>query len=349
MPVLLRDVAAAAGVAVSTASRALRGDLRISDPTRRRVAAAAARLGYRPDPLLGALASYRERNRPRVGRETIVLISTWPAGQGHRSPPRALPERCAALGYRFEQLTLGTDPAAQRAAGERLVARGVRGLLLGTGLVQQDELDLPWQEFACISVSGAPAMRLFPSVTSNYAQNLRQVMLQLRDRGYRRPGLVLDHWLMAATREACLTGWGHAFALGRARPAPPLVLGDAGGGERLARWVARERLDAVIAFSTGLRQVLVGAGLAVPGRLGFAALDAAPRAGVAGILQPREACHLVALDLLAARLRQHDYGPVDHPYAIQLEGVWIDGPTVRGPMRATDCTSRPGRPPAALP
>lgn len=336
-------MAAAAGVAVSTASRALRGDPRISHPTRRQVVDAAARLGYRPDPLLGALASYRERGRPRVGREIIVGISTWPPRPGSRQHPDSLAERCAALGYRFEALTLGTDPAGQRAAGARLVARGVRGLLLGTGLVQQDELDLPWREFACVSVSGAPAMRLFPSVTSNYSQNLRLVLLQLRDRGYRRPGLVLDPGTMAATRDACLTGWGHAFALGRARPAPPLVLGGAGDGERLARWVARERLDAVIAFSAGLRRTLEGLGLAVPGRLGFAALDAAPRAGVAGIIQPRAACHLVALDLLAARLRQHDYGPVEHPYAIQLEGVWIDGPTVR----ATDCTSRPGRPPAA--
>lgn len=348
MGVLLRDVAAAVAVAVSTASRALRGDHRISAATRQRVAAAAARLGYRPDPVLGALAGYRARSRPRGGRETIVFISTWPPRQAPPAPAPALAERCAALGYRCESLVLGTDPAAQRAAGARLAARGVRGLLLGTGLVQQDELDLPWREFACVSVSGAPAMRLFPSVTSNYAQNLRQVLVQLRDRGYRRPGLVLDHWLMAATRDACLTGWGHAFALGGSRPAAPLVLDGSGDRDRLRAWAERERVDAVIAFSAGLRRTLEAAGLAVPGRLGFAALDAAARGGVAGILQPREACLLVALDLLAARLRQHEYGPLPQPYAIQLEGVWLDGPTLRPPPRATGCTRRQRRADAPL-
>ena len=41
---------------------------------------------------------------------------------------------------------------------------------------------------------------------------LRDKLAELQLRGYRRPGLALDTWILQATREACLTGWGHAFA-----------------------------------------------------------------------------------------------------------------------------------------
>lgn len=203
--IILRDVAAAAGCSAATASRALRGSSRISPATRERVAAAAARLGYRPDPLLGALARYRTRNRRVRQRETIVLIDTWPAAMATPLPGRLL-ERCANLGYELERAHLGADPAEHRQVAGQLLQRRIRGLLLGTGVVQQDELDLPWDRFACVSVSGAPRMRFFPSVTANYAQNIRLVLAELQLRGYRRPGLALDTWILQATREACLTG-----------------------------------------------------------------------------------------------------------------------------------------------
>lgn len=324
MPILLRDVAALAEVSAATASRALRRDPRISATTRDRVLAAAARLGYRPDPALAALASYRERTRSDHRTGTIVLLETWPRRSGRRSLPATLVGHATAMGYRLEQMTLETDRASQRAAGDRLAARGVRGLLLGTGPVQQDELDLPWERFACISVSGAPAMRLFPSVTANYAQNLRLALAELAARGYRRPGLVLDRHIVEATREASLTGWGHAFALGR--PAPPLRLTGADDGRQLAAWAGRHRLDAVLAFAPGLLRTLRRNGLGV---LGFAALDVQPGDGIAGIVQPREACMHVALDLLAARLGRHDYGPVVQPFAVQIDGVWRDGAGLR--------------------
>jgi LacI family transcriptional regulator len=326
MPVLLRDVAVQAGTSAATASRALRRDPRISTTTRDRVLAAAAQLGYRPDPALAALAAYRERRQTDHRTSTIVLIETWPRRTGRKPLSGTLVAHAAAMGYRVEVLSLDADRSQQRTAGERLVARGVRGLLLGTGTVQQDDLDLPWEHFACISVSGAPAMRLFPSVTANYAQNLRLALATLSARGYRRPGLVLDRHILTATREASLTGWGHAFAIDRDRPAPPLRLTGTDDGGRLAAWAGRHRLDAILAFAPGLIRTMQRNGL---GSLGFAALDVRPDDNIAGIIQPREACLHIALDLLVARLQRHDYGPVGQPYAVQIDGVWQDGPGLR--------------------
>ena len=328
MPALLRDVAKSAGVSPSTASRALRNDPRISAGTAEAVWAAARRLDYRPDPLLGALARYRDRSRPTTRSQTIVYISTWPRTRVHPLSGTLI-QRAQALGYRLEQLALGTDAADQQAAGRHLAERGVRGLLLGTGEIQQDELALPWERFACVSVSGAPHMRLFPSVTSNYVQNLHLLLTELHRRGYRRPGLVVDPWTLSMTRDASHAGWGHAFSIFRRRPAAPFLLNGVDDPAGFVRWVHGERLDAVIAFSGGVRRILDKAGIRTPEQIGFASLDATPRTGIAGILQPRTACQHVALDLLAARLRQNEIGPLPDPYAVQLTGTWIDGTSVR--------------------
>ncbi len=331
MPVLLRDVALVAGCSTSTVSRALRGDPCISTATRQRVTAAAANLGYRPDPLLGALASYRDRRRSHARTDTVVYVSTWPAGRRGAAGDRqtALEVRCAELGYQLEYLSLTTTATEQRAAGARLVARGVRGLLLGTGMVQQDQLDLPWTEFACVSVSGAPRMRYFPSVTANYAQHLQVALSEAALRGYRRPGLVIDAWTRWATREANLTGWGHAFDFGGEAPVRPLSLSGDQDGRALAAWIAIERIDVVIAFSPQLLPLLRKSGQQIPYELGFVALDTYPGNGVAGIEQARETCALVAFDLLANRLHRHEYGPLAKPYTLHIEGTWIDAPSLR--------------------
>lgn len=63
------DVARAAGVSTATVSRALRGLPNVSESTRRRVHAEAARLGYVPTPSASSLATGRTR--------TIGLLTPW--------------------------------------------------------------------------------------------------------------------------------------------------------------------------------------------------------------------------------------------------------------------------------
>src|SRR6202035_2563961 len=92
-PATLRDVAAAAGVHPATASRALNPETRllVSEETAKRVLAAAAELGYRPNAVARSL---RTRRSHTVG----VLI---PDLNNPLFPPmiRGLEDRLAAAGY----------------------------------------------------------------------------------------------------------------------------------------------------------------------------------------------------------------------------------------------------------
>jgi LacI family transcriptional regulator len=125
-PATLRDVAAAARVHPATASRALNPETRIlvSEDTARRVTDAAARLGYRPNPVARSL---RTRRSYTVG----VLI---PDLNNPLFPPvvRGLEDKLAAAGYVALLGNTDADASRERTLFEQMRARHVDGFVLAT-------------------------------------------------------------------------------------------------------------------------------------------------------------------------------------------------------------------------
>ena len=125
-PATLRDVAAAARVHPATASRALNPETRIlvSEDTARRVTAAAAKLGYRPNPVARSL---RTRRSHTVG----VLI---PDLNNPLFPPivRGLEDKLAAAGYVALIGNTDADASRERLIFEQMRARHVDGFVLAT-------------------------------------------------------------------------------------------------------------------------------------------------------------------------------------------------------------------------
>lgn len=126
MAVTLKDVAEAADVSMSTASRALGGSPLISAETRALVDAAAERLGYRPNRAASALRSKRSH--------LIGLVLNNLVNASFHTIAEVVQRRLALDGY---QLILGTtdaDPAAEKRLLETLGDHGVDGvILIGTG------------------------------------------------------------------------------------------------------------------------------------------------------------------------------------------------------------------------
>src|ERR1017187_10100056 len=116
-PATLRDVAAVARVHPATASRALNPETRllVSEETARRVSAAAAKLGYRPNPVARSL---RTRRSHTIG----VLI---PDLNNPIFPPivRGLEDRLAAVGYVALLGNTDADSNRERVIFEQMRAR----------------------------------------------------------------------------------------------------------------------------------------------------------------------------------------------------------------------------------
>lgn len=118
----MKDVANRAGVSASTVSRALTGDVNVSDSTRQRVQEAIATLGYRPNHIARTL---RRRKSDTIG----VVVSDIENPHFTRAV-RAIEDAAFRQGYRV--ILCNTDETAekQRAYLEVLAAEQVVGVIL---------------------------------------------------------------------------------------------------------------------------------------------------------------------------------------------------------------------------
>ncbi len=106
------DVAKKAGVHISTVSLALRNHPRIPVETRNRIHKIAKELGYTPDPMLSALANYRERGRPVTFHGTLAWIAAtaddfdWRKSEHYTRYFQGAKNRAAERGYKLEPFDL---------------------------------------------------------------------------------------------------------------------------------------------------------------------------------------------------------------------------------------------------
>jgi LacI family transcriptional regulator len=179
--VTLRDVARAAGVHPGTVSRALNPatEALVNEDTVRRVRAAAARLGYRPNPMARGLKTNRSYT---VG----VLV---PDIQNPLFPPiiRGIDDRLAAAGYTPLIANTENDPQRERQDFEALRARQVDGFITATARLDHELLD-------AVAASGAPLVLVnrrvedggLPSAVADDREGARQAVAHLVALGHRR-------------------------------------------------------------------------------------------------------------------------------------------------------------------
>jgi LacI family transcriptional regulator len=137
----LADVARAAGVSLSTASRALGDADIVQEDTRARVREAAAMLGYVPHGAARALATQRSR--------TVGAVFPPVDNPIFAAATQALAHELASRGYTLLLATHEYDPAGEFAAARALLERGVDGLVL-VGMDHDPEL------YRMLAQSGVP-------------------------------------------------------------------------------------------------------------------------------------------------------------------------------------------------
>lgn len=118
----IRDVAALAGVSISTVSKALSGGGRMRSETRERVRDAASKLGFHPN----SLAQSLHRNRSR----TIGILSTDRFGRFSFPIVEAMEEVLAGEGIGIFMCNATDDPERERQHVSQLLAKRVDGIVV---------------------------------------------------------------------------------------------------------------------------------------------------------------------------------------------------------------------------
>jgi len=265
----LADIAAAAGVSLATASRALAQPGIVSPSTLKRVRMAALRLG-RP-------AALRERS---TGGGIAVIVPTLDNPIFSRAL-QAMQSVLAEAGHSLLVASSDYQPETEVAAIRVLLARGVDGLIL-VGAQR------PPEAWALLEASGVPVVltwcgdpRFDSVVVDNHAAG-RLAAEHLLDLGHRRLGLVCGVLRSNDRQRARMDGVRHALAdRGLDLPEWRVVEQDftlAGGRSGCSALLSLS--EPPTAIICGIDQLAVGCmveaqsrGLRVPGEVSIVGID----------------------------------------------------------------------------
>lgn len=329
--VTLQTLADQLGLHVSSVSRALNNSPQVSPATREKVKAAAEALGYRPDPMLGALARYRKAGTRPPFRETLAWITAFPAPDTWRQLPVApryrqgCQTRAESLGYQLVDYWL--DPAISgRRHADILHSRGVRGLLIAPLPDPVRTLSLPLQTFPVVAMGPTLEHPRVHRVLNDLFDNIRVAMDQLAERGYRRPVLHLSRSTDARTRHLFISAFLGAEIAGRALQSRDVYRFDQPDTEAFLRFLQRRKADVVIDCESGVSEAcLRDAGLRVPEDIGLLTANLPTQnTRQSGLKENPEEAGAAAVDLLVSLPLQPSALP-QNPRTVMVEGYWREG------------------------
>lgn len=272
----LREVAAAAGVSVTTVSHILNRveGKRVSAETRQRVLQAADELGYVPNGLARGL---RLRRSQTVGLVSDEIATTPFAGRIILGAQEA----AARHGMVLLLVNTGGDPELERKSIEMLLQRQVDGVLYAAMYHRVVELPEQLRSVPTVLLDARSENRSVPSVVPDEAHGGYVAVRELLDHGHRGIGFLTNVDDIPATRGR-LEGYRRALAEAGIAEDPALITAeqsDSAGGYRAARRLltADPRPTALFCFNDrmamGVYRAAAELGLSIPADLSVVGFD----------------------------------------------------------------------------
>lgn len=260
------DVAAAAGVATSTVSRAFSQPGRVSAATRDRIVAVAAELGYRPNPHARALLSGRHH--------TVAMVVSDIANPHYFEMIRGAEMRARVSEYTLLLVNAEESPRVEWEQIQRL-SPAVDGFLLAASRLPDENLRQVAAQRPVVLMS-----RELPDLTSvvlDHVEGCRQIVSHLASLGHRDLVYLAgprNSW-MARTRWAALQQAAEQVGVGARRIGPFTPKVTQGGAAADA--AVNARATAVVAhndlLAIGVMQRLTQRGLRVPDDVSVVGFD----------------------------------------------------------------------------
>lgn len=328
--VTLADIARHAGVSRTAVSYALRDDPNIAAETRARIRKVADVLGYRPDPVLAKLMAHLHAGRGRRHAGKLAFLNVhgerdfWQRTAALSDCRRSAEERAAELGYGTDEFWLHEPGFTPRRLAQVLIARGIRGLVVGSTGQHGSAVEFPWAKFAAVTVGYSVERPAFHRVATHHYRNTRLALRKVAEAGYSRVGFISSRQAEAAMENLHLAAFlAYQQEIAKAGRVPARFHDD--DAKELRRWFDTYRPEVILSPSIG-RQELAAAGLRVPQDVALVKLllwDV--NEGMAGVRPGYERLGAAAVNLLVGQLQHDDYGVPSDPKILQVEGGWCDG------------------------
>lgn len=336
----IKDIAAQAGVAVSTVSYALRNHPSIPASTCRRIQTVADKLGYRPDPQISALMAHIGRGRavPSSGRIALVWMQGRRAGTRSDSFFVGMREgaamRAQLRGYHLEEFW----PTEDRLSGARLTgilrARGINSVIFTPsieGVASDYQLD--WATFACVVLGHARWPVELHRVAHDHYHAVGECLQRMMAAGVTRPAIVLTEEINLRTDSAVKAAFvTHHPCEARARG---LIFAlDQRPARGFAGWMRAHDPDGVLLLRREMWDDIATPGLEQlrqARRVWCANWQADDPLALPGIQQRYDLAARTAVDLVTGLEQSRSFGLPDHPQCVQIRGDWHEHPVGAGP------------------
>ncbi len=340
----LRDIAKIAGVTFATVSYALRNHPRISMATRRKIQLVAKKIGYRPDPMLSAMAVYRQSIKPSKYRGVLGWIENHPTRDGCKKIIAfndyflGASKRAEELGYTLETFWMREPGLTRQRISNILISRNILGLLVAPQPRGRARLRLKWQNFSVVAIGHSLVRPQFHVVSGNQYLAMVKTMRQLYALGYRRIGFVstkLHSEMVAHNLLASFLMEQRRFKVDDRIPALPLNaikrgISPSKSEPEFLQWYDRYKPQVIITTLPEIFDMLKKMKQRVPRDVGLA-IPNMPNCleKFSGINMNARLIGKVAVDFLISMIHRHEKGIPSIPQRLSIGGTWFLGKTVR--------------------
>ncbi len=339
----LRALARELGVSPTAVSLALQNSGRVSADLRRAAQRLAKARGYVPNARLAELMSEVRRSSEPTYRGTLGVVSLFPEERPWIERPiwwhlganvDGARETAERHGYKLELFWLKAPGMTPKRVAQIIEARGIRGLFCLGALDPEERLPAALKPFALVT-QGVSMPDHMHRVISHFSADARVALDELKARGYRRPGMIMQTHADRRTdflyTAVFLSHQERFFA-----DAPiPILRVETWDTELVGRWLDQHRPDVLMMhqdprFVVELDAFLQHRRIRVPRDLGYLVLDRiADRERISGVCQNPRLTGAIAIEMLISRLYLQDFGPPAMPKVELVPGTWNEGRTLR--------------------
>jgi len=321
--VRLVDIAKSCGVSKGTVSLALRDSPLIAPATKAHVRERASAMGYRPDPSLRKLASYRWKHAGSTPHGTLALIAP-----SNSKLLLDLREPAAALGYQVE----GFDPAEYRVSArlaEVLIARGIEGVIVPPWNDLSYFEAFPWSQFSSINLFGGPTQPRLHTVRHDAFGNLLALQDRILQSGSKRVGVtVVTEKGQCTPTDKRMIAASHYLAsevAGMPEFVRPFGI-DIANFRETQEWVRECKVDLLITPGAFVGNWLMQAGFEVPQSLRVIVMNLFSQdRDWAGFIRNDAQIARRAVGWLDRMIVQDEKGEASMPETLVVPGTWRGG------------------------
>lgn len=335
--ITLKAIAEATGFHVTTVSGVLRGKPNFNPETAKKIKTAAEKMGYVPDPMLTALASYRTSSRESVKGNQLACVGLGPRESlldwGFELAWPGMVSAAKTRGFSVEFFNANAPGMTWSRLSDILYSRGIQGVIFPEG--PNPDMMIPeefnWQRFCPVAIGDCIIQpNTLHRVMNHRSRNVVSSVARCVRAGRTRLALATFADREERQHRAETGSFLGALVHHGLENEIPVFCPKKLDQKEFLDWYHRYQPDAVICSHHNLVDCLLAdSTVGVPGKTALVHYhivdEGEPYAGIRTLF---DYIGVQAVDLVISMINRGEVGLPASNIFVQVPGVWHSGPTL---------------------